>query len=189
MGMSVHPALRPDQADLKALLRQQESLRQVIESISSELEFRPLLTLIVRHACELLDADEGTIGLVDEARRVVRTEAAYRMPTGELGAEAAPGHGLAGQVFLTGAPVILERYDQVAHPAQPSLADHAVIGLPIFWRGRMIGFFGIGAAPPRRFSQQDVDTLSVFARHAAIAIENARLFTAEKQRAARTAKS
>ncbi len=51
----------------------------------------------------------------------------------------------------------------------------------------MIGFFGIGAAPPRRFSEQDVETLTIFARHAAIAIENARLFEAEKLRAARIA--
>ena len=41
------------------LARREKSLRQVIESISSELELRPLLTLIVRHACELLEADKG----------------------------------------------------------------------------------------------------------------------------------
>ena len=40
--------------DLTTLLRQQESLRGIIKSISSELELRPLLTLIVRHACDLL---------------------------------------------------------------------------------------------------------------------------------------
>ena len=38
------------------------------------------------------------------------------------------------------------------------------------------GFFGIGARPPRRFDEQDVETLGLFARHAAIAIENARRY-------------
>ncbi|MBC7870177.1 MAG: hypothetical protein H7Y09_05010, partial [Chitinophagaceae bacterium] len=52
--------------DFKTLLQQQEILRQVIESISSELELRPLLTRIIIHACQLLGADRGTIGLVDE---------------------------------------------------------------------------------------------------------------------------
>jgi GAF domain-containing protein len=86
----------PTKASLEQLLRQQESLRQVIESISSELELRPLLTRIVRHACELIGADNGAIGLVDESRQVIRTEAVYHMVPAELGTEMPPGAGLAG---------------------------------------------------------------------------------------------
>lgn len=165
-----------DIANLERLLRQQESLREVIESISSELELRPLLTRIVRKACELLDADNGTIGLVDEQRNVIRTEAAYRMPPDELGAEMPPGVGLAGQVFLTRQPVILDRYGEVEKPLQRGMLENAVIGMPIFWGDRLIGFFGLGSPPPRRFTAQDVEVLSLFAKHAAVAIENARLF-------------
>lgn len=169
------------------LLRQQESLRAIIESISSELELRPLLTRIVQHACELLAADRGTIGLVDEERNVVRTEAVYQMPPGELGDEASPGVGLAGQVLQTRQPVILNRYGDLPQPKQYDLVADAVIGLPIFWGERLIGVFGIGAEPPRTFGDQDVELLSLLARHAAIAVENARLFAAEKRRAARHA--
>ncbi|MDQ3247576.1 MAG: hypothetical protein M3Q45_00065, partial [Chloroflexota bacterium] len=79
--------------DPTSLLRQQESLRGIIESISSELELRPLLTLIVRHACDLLGAENGTMGLVDEARTVIITEAVHGMPADELGSEFAPGMG------------------------------------------------------------------------------------------------
>jgi GAF domain-containing protein/anti-sigma regulatory factor (Ser/Thr protein kinase) len=176
-----------DTADFGELLQQQEMLREVIESISSELELRPLLTRIIHHACTLIGADNGTIGLVDEQRQVIRTEAVYCMPANELGAEMALGVGLAGQVYLSQQPIILGRYSEVPQPTQPELAEHTVIGLPIFWRSHMIGFFGIGAAPPRRFTERDVETLSLFARHAAIAMENARLFEAEKRRATRIA--
>lgn len=169
------------------LLRQQESLRQVIESISSELELRPLLTRIIRHACELIGADNGTIGLVDEQAGVIRTEAIYDMPPAELGAEMPPGVGLAGQVWLTQQPLVLNRYGDVDQPLRPELSEFTVIGLPIFWREQMIGFFGIGMAPPHRFTPHDVETLTIFARHAAIAIENARLFEAEKRRSTRIA--
>ncbi|MFO7680778.1 MAG: GAF domain-containing sensor histidine kinase [Chloroflexota bacterium] len=172
-------------ADLKKILHQQESLRAIIESISSELELRPLLTRIVQHACELLDADRGTIGLVDAEQQRVRTEAVYKMPPNELGAEMARGVGLAGKVLVSQEPFILNQYGELEDPLHPDLAEDTVIGLPIFWRGRMIGFFGIGANPPRRFASQDVELLSQLARHAAIAIENARLFAAEKRRAAR----
>lgn len=163
-------------AESAILLRQRETLREVIEAISSELELRPLLTSIVRHACELIGADDGTIGLYDEAKGVIRTEAAYHMPPSELGSEMAPGEGIAGRVLVERRPVLLERYGDVELPTQPTLLEHAVVGLPIFWQERLIGFFGIGAAPPRRFAASDVETLTLFARHAAIAIQNARLF-------------
>ncbi len=166
-----------DSESAASLLRQQESLREVIESISSELELRPLLTRIVRHACELLDADNGTIGLVDTERNIIRTEAAYRMPEDEIGAEMEPGIGLAGQVFRARQPIVLDRYGELENPTQEELVGNAVIGVPIFWHEQLIGFFGLGSPPPRRFTAQDVEALSLFAKHAAIAIENARLFT------------
>lgn len=175
----------PETGNLEAILRQQESLRAIIESISGELELRPLLTSIVRHACDLLNADRGAIGLVDEDRELVRTEAVHRMPPSELGAEMPPGVGLAGRVLESQAPLILNQYQDLESITQPDLAQDAVIGVPIFWRGRMIGFFGIGAAPPRVFDEQDAELLTLLARHAAIAIENARLFAAEKRRARR----
>lgn len=169
------------------LLRQQESLRAVIESISSELELRPLLTRIVRHACDLLHAEHGSIGLVDEEREVVRTEAVFHMPPGELGAEMPAGVGLAGQVFATRRPVLLNRYGDVERPLYEDSLEDAVIGIPILWRERMIGFFGIGSSPPRCFTDSDAEVLSLFARHAAIAIENARRYEREQRRTERLA--
>ncbi len=173
--------------DSESILRQQESLRSIIESISSELELRPLLTRIVQHACELLDADRGTIGLVDAEQQRVRTEAIYKMPPDELGAEMPRGVGLAGKVLASREPLILNQYNELEDPMHQELAQDTVIGLPIFWHDRMIGFFGIGADPPRRFDAQDVEMLSLLARHAAVAIENARLFAAEKRHATRQA--
>jgi Signal transduction histidine kinase len=173
-------------AEMRALLQRQESLRAVVESISSELELRPLLTRIVRHACELIGADNGTIGLYDPERNVIRTEAVFQMPPDELGAEMGPDVGLAGHVLRTQMPLVLDRYGDVRAPTLPRLSENSVVGIPIFWRGRMIGFFGIGASPrvndrgekmpPKRFTETDVETLTLFARHAAVAIENARLF-------------
>jgi signal transduction histidine kinase len=166
---------------LADLIRRQESLREVIESISSELELRPLLTRIVQQACELLNADRGTIGLVDDERQLIRTEAAYRMPPDELGAEMSAGVGLAGRVYESKQVIILNQYGDLEQTTQPDLIQDAVIGLPIFWRHQLIGFFGIGAAPPRVFNQQDVELLSLLARHAAIAIHNAQQYARTQQ--------
>jgi signal transduction histidine kinase len=176
------------------LLRRQETLLAFIESISSELELRPLLTRIVRYACDLLGADHGTIGLVDPERNVVRMEAIYNMPEDELGAVMQPGVGIAGHVLKTGQPVVLDRYGDVSQPSRLDGLENPVIGMPIAWRGKMIGFFGIGnhasaatqtGCEPGRFSEKDLDSLAVFARHAAIAISNARRYEWEQQRTER----
>jgi signal transduction histidine kinase len=62
-----------------------------------------------------------------------------------------------------------------------------VIGMPIVSRGRLVGFFGIGARPPRLLSEQDLSTLELFGRHAAIAIENAMRYQRERARNERMA--
>jgi signal transduction histidine kinase len=163
---------------------QQERLREVIEEISSELELRPLLTNIVQHACELLEANDGSIGLYDEERELFRIEAVFRMPASELGSEMTAGVGLAGEVLRRREPIVLERYGSLPRPTLPELEDHPVIGMPIFWREQLIGFFGIGAEAGRRFGDDDLEILSLFGRHAAIAIENARRLQREQRLAA-----
>ena len=179
------PASGQSTGQLRQLLRQQESVRAVVETISGELELQPLLESILRHACELIGAEHGTIGLVDPARDLIRTAASYRMPPGEDGAEMPRGVGLAGAVLERGSPVVLERYGDLAYPTQPDFADHCVIGMPIEWRGRMIGFLGVGG--PGRLGAQEVETLALFARPAAIAIANAWRYEDERQRADRMA--
>jgi signal transduction histidine kinase len=168
-------------------LREAEALRRVVEEISSELELRPLLTRIVTHACQLLRADDGAIGLYDHTRKVIRTEATYQMPARELGAEVANGVGLAGAVLAQGGPIILNRYGDLPNPRLPELSENAVIGVPIRNRSQLIGFFGIGARPPRTFDARDLSTLQIFARHAAIAIDNAVRYQREKLRSERMA--
>src|ERR1041384_6470326 len=104
-------ATRPNADDLhEHALREAEALRRMVEEISSELELRPLLIRIVAHACDLLGADDGSIGLFDPVRNVIRTEAIYRMPARKRGAEAPANIGLAGAVLASGEPLILDRY-------------------------------------------------------------------------------
>jgi len=168
-------------------LQQQESLRSVIESISSELDLRPLLTQIVRHACELLDAWDGAIGLYDPEQDLIRIEACYRMPEDEIGAEFRLGIGLAGQVLERRGPVTFDNYLEVPNPTRDDRPGFAVVGVPIIWQDRLIGFFGLGAPAPHSFGEADIESLALLGRHAAIAIHNARRYQDERERAQRWA--
>lgn len=170
-------------------LRRAESLRRVIELISSELALEPLLTRIVESAIDLIGADHGSIGLIAERDDgpVVQTAVVVNMPLREWAREIAPGSGLTGRVLRERRPVLLERYGELDCLILPEFADHAGIGIPIGWGAQLIGVFSIGAASPRRFVPQDVETLELFARHAAIAIENARQYQREQRRNERLA--
>lgn len=166
--------------DSPASMIDQDHLREMIEVISGELELRPLLTIIIQKACELLRAERGSIGLVIPEEGVVRIEAVYRMPAEELGSISLPGEGLAGSVYSKCAPVLLETYGSLERPKLQGMDEDSVIGMPIMWRGDIIGTFGIGAGPPKRFGDNDIRMLGIFARHAAIAINNARSYEREK---------
>jgi signal transduction histidine kinase len=165
-----------------------EAFGRILEDIAHQLALRPLLTSITRHACELLRADDGAIGLYQQARKVIRVEAIHRLPQIELNTEFAAGQGLMGRIMETREPVVLDRYGDLGGMSVPDLADNAVIGVPIFGgSGQLIGAFGIGAQPPRRFEASDVTMLQLFARHAAIAIQNAVRYEREQRRSERMA--
>ena len=167
-------------------LDQIETLSRIVEQISGELDLDELLARIVHEACALIGADDGAIGLRDPERDVIRIAAVHNLPARELGSEIRAGQGLAGAVLKYGGPVIC-RYGDLPDILVPELADNLVIGLPVHWGNELIGFFGIGAKPPRTFSPDDMLLLELFARHVAAAIHNARRYREEKRRAARFA--
>jgi signal transduction histidine kinase/DNA-binding NarL/FixJ family response regulator len=87
--------------------------------------------------------------------------------------------GMTGAVVARRAPVWFDRYDDVpgGHVAQESRATiRGVIGVPLEWRGRIIGACIVFSRDGRRaFGLADAELLRLFARHAAIALANARM--------------
>ena len=158
----------------------------ILEEIASELELRPLLTSIITRACGLLNAENGAIALYDSQRHSLQVEAVHRLPDTEIGMEFEPGEGLMGRVLATGKTVVVDRYGDLDRISLPEYRNQAVLGVPILGRGSgLIGVFGIGARPGRKFGAVDVETLQLFARHAAIAIQNALRYARELRRTER----
>ena len=166
----------------------QEALRAFVESISSELELRPLLDLILQHACVLAEADCGALGLVDGSRTVVRLESVCRLSADMLGSEYGLGEGVPGLVLERAETVVLDDYQHYTDPD----AQLAAMGVPISYSGDVIGTLGVARGgepgqPAVPFGARETRTLEVFARHAAIAIENARRYLREQERGERLA--
>ena len=65
----------------------------------------------------------------------------------------------------------------------------ARLSVPLLHDGRAIGVITVGRAEARAFSDRQIDLVTTFADQAVIAVENARLFEAEKTRSAELAES
>jgi GAF domain-containing protein len=113
----------------------------VAEELAGEFSLRPLLEQILRRCTELLGCDAGSICSVDEAAGVYRKEADIGVACNS-GAVYPLTEGMTGAVVARRAPLWFARYDDVpgGHVAPESRATlRGVIGVPLEWRGRIIG--------------------------------------------------
>ena len=169
-----------DENDL--LLRKSESLRQIVASITSGTELRPLLAEILELTCLLLRAERGVLGLHDPLADAICVEAVFNARPREVGLVLRRGTGISGHVLETGAPVLVGRYSELKVMATPELANQTALGVPIVWRNRLIGTLAVTASPPRRFTADDVALASLYADFAAIAIHEASQLQQESER-------
>ena len=170
---------------MQATQRAEESqaLIQTARSISSSLELQTTLNLIAEQAKALLKSDGSRIHLFDAAKGVLHCVVALH-PDAEalMRMQAPPGFGLTGSVFQSGTPIIVNDprdFPNAVHvPGTPEDEPEVLALVPLLVRDQPIGVMTV-----LRFSTEvpytpdDVHLLSAFAAHAAIAIENARLYT------------
>jgi len=164
------------------------ALQQTALDLVSHLETYPLLKTIVRRATELLGSTGGVIYQWEPTSQQLCCTISYGLSRDYTNVTLKPGEGVAGRVYLTGKPLVVNDYPhwegRAAHLLD--IPSQTVIGIPILWHDRVIGVLNINdESGTRTFDDQDVQLLSLFANQAAIAMENARLFE-ETQRLAVT---
>ena len=86
------------------------------------------------------------------------------------------------------APDVLD-YPKVVYPPDTRArlersAYRALLAVPLLVQERVLGALAVGAERGRRFSEREIELVSAFAYHAAIALDNARLFEEAQRRRA-----
>lgn len=169
-----------------------QAVTAVAQDLAGEFSLRPLLERILLRCTELLNCDAGSICSVDEAAGTYRKEAdiGIRCQSGQV---FPLSEGMTGAVVSRRGPVWFDRYEDV-RGGHVNAADRAtlrcVIGVPLEWRGSIIGACVVFSRDDRRtFGPADATLLQLFAKHAAVALTNARLhdIAEERARAAATA--
>ena len=164
------------------------AMSDVVLAIAGELRLDAVLDRLVHAARELVDARYAALGIPDEDG----TEFDQFLHAGmsdDLVAELGPlprTHGMLGAMLADPRPFRTDDITQDprfrgwwpdAHPLMRSF-----LGVPIVAKGDIIGAFYLtekkGAAG---FDEADEKVITVLAAHAAIAIENARLFEASRE--------
>jgi PAS domain S-box-containing protein len=157
-----------------------QALHQVSLNIGSELKMPILLHSIMEQAVALLDADRGGgIYMYEADENVLRLVEGTGINADRVGFVLQLNEGMAGQVFRSGNPLIVNDYTHwkghatVLVSAPPS----AVMGVPLLLDGQVIGVLGLLANSHRRtFAAEDVQLAELLAAQVGVAIKNARLY-------------
>lgn len=168
--------------------RQLSTLNEIARQLTSTLDSEPLLNNILESAVSILNCEAGSLFLVDEQT----DELVFRVTTGPvasylLGKRLPPGSGIVGRAVQTRAPVIDNDAQRsgarhTATDEQTGFVTRALLAVPLQVKDRVIGVIEvINRRDGLPFGEDDQNLLTAFAGQAAVAIENARLYTLTDQ--------
>ena len=163
---------------------EQEALLATMADLSAELELSRLLQAVLRRAVSLLGASGGELAIYEEAAEELEIVANHNIGKESTGTRMKLGEGAMGRVAQTHEALTIADYQQwLGRSGQYARVDaHAVMVAPLLMGGRLVGAIAIvHTDPERRFEEDNLRLLSMFASQAAVAIENARLYTSAQQ--------
>ena len=161
-----------------------DKLQALTDAALAHLELDALLPTLLLRTREILDVDTCAVLLLDEETNELVARAAVGIEEEvEQGVRIPVGGGFAGRVAADRRPVILDDVDHadVLNPILREKGIKSMLGVPLLVGGRVLGVLHVGVLAHRVFDDDDVELLQLAGDRAAIAIEHARAFEAERQ--------
>ncbi len=168
--------------------RELASLYATVKSLTALGELDEVLQSIVHHAHDLIGTDFTYLSLVGADGRL-SARASDGTISAEFLAAAIPATvGLGGRVLASKSPHWVRDY------ATSTLIQHdpdfdrlvvteelvALLGVPLVIRGEAVGALFAADRSERSFQAEEIALLNAFADHAAVALDNARLYAASR---------
>jgi diguanylate cyclase (GGDEF)-like protein len=153
-------------------------------AIMNRLELNDVLEAIVEHAARLAGTEHGYIHLRLADAELMEMKVGIGRFALNRGSVIAPGEGVSGRVWQSGEPMMVEDYRSwEGRIERLEMIDFgAVIAAPLKSRGDVIGVLGVAYDAANPFDFHTIAALLArFADLAAIAIDNAQLYTAAQR--------
>ncbi len=168
-------------AETASWLSEATSLQAVSSALVQERSLDAILTVIIDEAIRLLDASDVLVLLLEEGGDWFRV-CAREGPglTGLTSGLLSVKDSLNGLVVGTGQPLVSNDVlndSRADHARAGRLNVHTVAIAPLKIRHKTIGTIAVHNKRDGYFSQADLEVLCLFTNQAAIAIDNARLFS------------
>jgi signal transduction histidine kinase/CheY-like chemotaxis protein/HPt (histidine-containing phosphotransfer) domain-containing protein len=172
--------------------READVVVELAKDVNASLDLDTVLQRVVEGAKELCQSDQARITLRDPASGVMRFRYWAGVKYEGYGhATIEPGKGIGGQVLLTGHPFRTDNYLEDPRFSKDYVAWARVNGtmasmaVPIRIGDCIEGLLIVANHTPRPLTDADEAVLVRLADHAAIAIQNARLYASQEARATR----
>ncbi len=178
---------------IEAALHQQNEYLSALHEISlgilSHHNLDDLLQSLIQRAGQLLNTPHGCIYIENKYKNALECRCGTGMLTQDQGLQFEPGEGLAGKVWQTGRPLLIEDYQDWdgRSPQFPDKNIRSVFGFPLLSGSQTIGVLVLvkDLDSDRLFNENDIEMLVRLAQLASISIVNAQLFAeAQEERSA-----
>ena len=166
-------------ADTERLRR----LQVLTDAALAHLQLDDLLEALLLRTREILEVDTVAVLLLDETTNELVVRAAVGIEEEvEADVRIPLGRGFAGRVAAERRPVIVDDVDQadVLNPLLHEKGIRSMVGVPLVVGSHVLGVLHVGSLVHRSFRPDEVELLQLAGDRAAIAIEHARLFEAER---------
>jgi PAS domain S-box-containing protein/putative nucleotidyltransferase with HDIG domain len=164
--------------------------RSILHEVSQEIVKVELdLELVyeaIHHAAErLMPADAFVISVVDEIHNQILFAYLYDQGKRWPSDTSAIGSGLSGRVIKTGKALFINDFQST--PLQEALAfgegeTRSILAVPLRLGTKVFGMLSVQSYQPRSYTEEDRALLEMLSAHAAVAIENARLYSETRRR-------
>ncbi len=161
---------------------EQEALLATLADLSGQLKLSTLLQAVLERAVALLKVSHGELAIYEAGKKELVVVASKKVGKKDTtGVRMKLGEGAMGQVAQSHEPLLIPNYQEWSGQSSQytQVEFHAVMVAPLLMAGQLVGAIAVmDKDPQRQFGEHDLRLLNMFAPQAAIAIENARLFTA-----------
>lgn len=171
-------------AEMERRLAEATALYNMAQQTTSSLALDEVLDAIVVQLRSVISCRAICVFLLDEATQELTIAAATGLKAGYRNRlRLKIGEGVSGQVFERVRPIYVRDIPKEAPHLGTDPSIHSLLVVPLIAKDKVIGTLSVDSTEVDAFTSHHERLLTIAAAQAASAIENARLFATEQQRA------